>query len=121
MPEETIGRTRCSLCGSPGLQEFVQAGGRLYRRCRRCQATQMDPAGWLSRPEERTVYELHDNAVDDPGYRRFLNKLATPLLEQLPPACQGLDFGCGPGPALAAMLEARGHRVALYDPAFFPD
>lgn len=37
------------------------------------------------------------------------------------PGLQGLDFGCGPGPALAVMLEEQGMEVARYDPAFFPD
>jgi 2-polyprenyl-3-methyl-5-hydroxy-6-metoxy-1,4-benzoquinol methylase len=34
---------------------------------------------------------------------------------------KGLDFGCGPGPALAAMLSEQGYQMACYDPAYFPD
>lgn len=34
---------------------------------------------------------------------------------------KGLDFGCGPGPALAAVLSEAGHNMALYDPFFYPD
>ncbi len=34
---------------------------------------------------------------------------------------EGLDYGCGPGPALARILEEAGHRVCLYDPFFYPD
>ena len=33
----------------------------------------------------------------------------------------GLDYGCGPGPALAAMLEEAGLEMALYDPFFEAD
>ncbi|MGM0569506.1 class I SAM-dependent methyltransferase [Marinobacter sp.] len=118
---ELLARSHCSVCDSEGLRDFVVVGHRHYRRCPNCGATLMDPAGWLTEPEERAVYALHDNQLDDPGYRRFLDKLAGPLLERLPPVQQGLDFGCGPGPALASMLEESGHRVALYDPAFYPD
>lgn len=57
----------------------------------------------------------------DAAYRAFLNRAAGPLLERLPPARQGLDFGCGPGPALAIMLREAGHTVALFDPFFYPD
>jgi 2-polyprenyl-3-methyl-5-hydroxy-6-metoxy-1,4-benzoquinol methylase len=32
-----------------------------------------------------------------------------------------MDFGCGPGPALADMLERRGLQVALYDRFYHPD
>ncbi|MEO1019763.1 MAG: class I SAM-dependent methyltransferase, partial [Pseudomonadota bacterium] len=54
-------------------------------------------------------------------YRRFLAKLAGPLLTRLASGSSGLDYGCGPGPALAAMLREASHKVALYDPFFYPD
>jgi SAM-dependent methyltransferase len=50
-----------------------------------------------------------------------LTKLAEPLLARLPAASRILDYGCGPGPALAAMLREAGHRVSLYDPFFAAD
>ena len=59
--------------------------------------------------------------LQDPGDRRFLGRLAGPLAERLPPPAAGLDFGCGPGPALAAMLAERGYSVAVYDPFYAPD
>ncbi len=75
----------------------------------------------LAEDRERAVYELHENSESDPGYRRFLTKLAEPLLARMEPGACGLDFGCGPGPALAKMLEEAGLAVALYDPFFYPD
>ena len=116
-----VARDICGVCLGNTLTEFARVGDRVYRRCGQCQATVMDPEGWLSEQDEADVYRLHDNAVDDPGYRRFLNRLATPLSDRLAPGQQGLDFGCGPGPALAAMLEERGLAVDCYDPVFFPD
>ena len=79
----------------------------------------MDASCRLSPEQERDIYRLHDNDPSDPGYRKFLSKLTAPLLERLPPGASGLDFGCGPGPALAQMLEAEGMDVSLYDPYFF--
>ena len=64
----------------------------------------------------RAHYDSHQNAVDDPGYRRFLARLAVPLLERLAPGSRVLDYGRGPGPALARMLGEAGHDVRLYDP-----
>lgn len=59
--------------------------------------------------------------MSDAGYRRFLSRVADPLLTRLQPRSAGLDYGCGPGPALAAMLEEAGHAVTLYDPFYAPD
>lgn len=84
-------------------------------------ATFLDPAQRPARAAEHAQYRLHRNAVDAPGYRRFLQPLASALLHCLPAARAGLDFGCGPGPALAMMLREAGHAVALYDPLFAPD
>ncbi|MBD3640238.1 MAG: class I SAM-dependent methyltransferase [Marinobacter sp.] len=81
----------------------------------------MAPQSRLSADEERAIYELHENDPEDAGYRRFLSKLANPLTERLPPGAEGLDFGSGPGPALAGMLEEAGFSMALYDPFFHPD
>ena len=79
------------------------------------------PCAQLSADAEKAEYDLHRNSVDDPGYRRFLGRLAGPLLARLTTASQGLDFGCGPGPALAAMLREAGHQVRLYDCFYAPD
>ncbi|MEI4850515.1 class I SAM-dependent methyltransferase, partial [Klebsiella pneumoniae] len=38
----------------------------------------------------------------------------------LGPGARGLDFGCGPGPALATMLREAGMDMALFDPFFYP-
>lgn len=110
----------CPVCEQGRLREFRSLKSQRYLRCAVCQATVMDEACRLSPAEERGIYQLHDNDPTDPGYRTFLSKLTEPLLERLPPGASGLDFGCGPGPALASMLEAEGMTVSLYDPFFYP-
>ena len=110
----------CRVCLG-GARPFMTIQGSRYWRCRRCRATQLDAAQLPDAESERRHYLTHRNDPADAGYRRFLARLATPLLEVLDPASEGLDFGCGPGPALAAMLEAAGHRVRLYDPFFHLD
>ena len=49
----------------------------------------------------------------------FLSKLFKPLQGKLKDGAKGLDFGCGPGPALAEMFKEEGRQVDLYDPFFF--
>ncbi len=92
-----------------------------YWRCDRCALRFLDPAHHPDAATERAVYACHDNRVDDPRYRRFLARLADPLRARLPPGASGLDYGCGPGPALAALLTEAGHPTAIYDPVFAPD
>ena len=99
----------------------MHVDGRSYLRCDVCEATFMSPAQRPTADEERAEYLRHRNDPADPGYRHFLQRLSGPLLARLAPASAGLDFGCGPGPALAALLGAAGHVVSVYDPFFAPD
>ena len=105
----------CPLCGGPDAADFWLDSMRVYLRCRCCALVFVPPAYFLSAEREKAEYDLHQNEPGDPGYRRFLGRLAEPLLARLPAGASGLDFGCGPGPALAAMLREAGCRVALYD------
>lgn len=115
----------CPLCRSPETRPFVSVADpditRDYHRCGRCALTFLDPAQRLSPEAEKSHYDHHENDPANPGYRRFLAKLADPLKARLTPGSSGLDYGCGPGPALAHMLREAGHRVALYDPFYVPD
>ena len=111
----------CPVCETTSLSLFQVLDDKTYLRCALCHATVMAPECYLSQEEERAVYQLHDNQPEDAGYRRFLSKLVEPLLEQLPNGATGLDFGCGPGPALARMLGEAGFPMAVYDPFFAPD
>src|SRR5665648_225714 len=109
------GQHRCIVCGgafSAGL--FINVEGYSYWRCSVCRATFLDPAQRLSAEEEHARYRHHQNDPADKKYRRFLSKLADPLLQRLSPQAKGLDYGCGPGPALASMLGEAGHRVSLF-------
>lgn len=114
------GASPCIVCGTFSAIFFARVDNRDYSRCTTCRATFLHPAQRLSAQEEYTLYCEHRNDPEDKNYRRFLSKLADPLLLRLPPQAKGLDYGCGPGPALANMLREAGHRVALFDPYFFP-
>ncbi|MEX0583240.1 MAG: class I SAM-dependent methyltransferase [Sneathiella sp.] len=116
-----VAEAECPLCRLTGAELFLSIETRDYWRCGNCASRFLDPRQHPSRNTEYAHYLLHENHVDDPGYRRFLSKLAVSLLARLPAASEGLDYGCGPGPALAAMLGEAGHKMALYDPFFYPD
>ncbi|MDF2179741.1 class I SAM-dependent methyltransferase [Aliiglaciecola sp. CAU 1673] len=79
------------------------------------------PEDRLTAEEEKRLYDLHVNHPGDEGYLRFLSRLVSPLQARLGDQSHGLDFGCGPCPVLAMELETHGHKVAYFDPFYFPD
>jgi SAM-dependent methyltransferase len=117
----------CPVCrsGEPRPVPLLSVDGRDYWRCRTCAARFLDPRQRPLPDAEYAHYLTHQNHPDDPGYRQFLSKLADPLMSRLAEGAsepsRGLDYGCGPGPALAARLREAGHEMALYDPFFHPD
>ena len=112
---------RCPVCETEACLPFQTVGERDYWRCPTCVCTFLQPEQRPGPEAEQAEYRLHQNTPDQPGYRRFLQQLATPLLQRLNGPSEGLDYGCGPGPVLAAELREAGHSVALYDPFFQPD
>ncbi|MEH6568318.1 MAG: class I SAM-dependent methyltransferase [Halioglobus sp.] len=107
--------SHCPLCGEFDLPHFHRDRRREYRRCQACGLVVVPPKYYLDSALERAEYDKHQNNPEDAGYRCFLSRLAEPLLARIAPASSGLDFGCGPGPVLAQILEEAGHRMALYD------
>jgi hypothetical protein len=112
---------RCPLCRSDRWKPFHRDKVRPYLRCLQCELVFVPEPFWIDREAERATYDLHQNDSADPDYCRFLSRLSVPLLQRLAVPSTGLDFGCGPGPALSSLLEAHGHRVDLYDPFYYND
>lgn len=120
-PAEPGAPTRCPVCSSADPRPFLTVDGLAYWCCDTCEVRFLDPRRRPTTEAEFRHYLHHENDPADPAYRRFLSKLALPLLDRVSPGSCGLDYGCGPGPALAAMLSEAGHRIAIYDPFFHPE
>ena len=110
----------CPLCQASEGKPFDQ-DSRDYFRCPICQLVYVLPHQFLSPEEEESVYDHHENSVNDPSYRRFLGRLFVPLSQRLAPNSCGLDFGSGPGPTLSVMFEEAGHSMEIYDPLYAPE
>lgn len=111
----------CPLCGSGRTRHVARVQERAYHGCDDCRLTFMDPADRPDPVTERARYETHENDPADPRYRAFLDRLREPLMARLAAGAEGLDYGSGPGPALAPMLEEAGFAMTIYDPLFAPD
>ena len=109
----------CPRCASHRSYPLSVAGTR-YHRCLACELVWLDEADHLDEAAEKAVYDGHDNRVDDPRYRSFLMRAFGEVLARVPLPASGLDFGCGPGPALVAMGREAGYDMVGYD-KFYAD
>ncbi|MBS3799133.1 class I SAM-dependent methyltransferase [Pseudoalteromonas sp. T1lg75] len=116
----TMKAISCPLCDSAQISHYHQDKVRDYWQCADCALVFVAAYQHLSAADEKAIYDQHENDLNDEGYRRFLTRIFTPLNERLTMASSGLDFGCGPAPMLATMLQEQGHTVALYDLYYQP-
>ncbi len=108
----------CPLCHSADNTLFCRDNSREYWRCRICLLVFVPEKQHLTAAQEKAIYDLHENQPDDPGYRQFLSRLAIPISTRLTKGAYGLDYGCGPGPALPSMLIEQGFEMELFDPIY---
>jgi 2-polyprenyl-3-methyl-5-hydroxy-6-metoxy-1,4-benzoquinol methylase len=93
----------------------------VYWDCEGCGGLVMDISFRLDAAAEKARYELHNNDIHDPAYRQFLAPVSDFVCKAYSKSHLGLDYGCGPGPALAHVLKEKGFQVRLYDPFFYPE
>lgn len=76
-----------------------------YHRCPKCQLIHLDKSSKITFEEERTVYDLHENSLEDEGYvnyfLNFLDKGVLPFKQE----GELLDFGSGPEPVLIQLID----------------
>ncbi len=110
----------CRVCRSDDLRilDFEQR----YYYCNNCQAIFIEKKEIVRPEEEKERYMGHDNSHQNEGYvemfKDFLEVGVFPFIQDLNNV---LEFGCGPGPVLADLLEKEDYQVDKYDPYFFPD
>ncbi len=113
--------TLCPLCQSHSTHLFWSDNKRDYHQCAICDLVFVPLEYHLSSSQEKQEYDKHDNRIDDPGYLSFLARTYSPLMQRVKKKKQGLDFGCGPAPALAHYLSQHDRPTSVYDLYYFPD
>jgi 2-polyprenyl-3-methyl-5-hydroxy-6-metoxy-1,4-benzoquinol methylase len=111
---------RCPLC----LHTAEILGtyqNRTFYSCSICRGIFQSPQQLLSSEREHAQYLTHQNDIHDQGYRNFVMPLVDLITAEQHPKQRGLDYGAGPGPVVAQILQERGYRVTLYDPYFHPN
>jgi len=111
----------CPLCSSRQSTRYPRSRVRVFWRCLHCSLVFVDRHDYPDRETEKARYDQHCNSSMDSGYRKFLSALAIPLLSKVDAGAHGLDFGCGPGPALSQMLQEAGLFVDVFDFFYAPN
>ena len=111
----------CILCQENTVAYYHKDRHRYYLHCGSCDLVFVPNTFHLTAPEEKKIYDQHQNNAFDDGYRTFLSRLVNPLLLMLPDHSKGLDFGSGPGPTLSLMMSEAGHEMQIYDPFYAPN
>lgn len=94
-----------------------------YHICTHCGFISKDKEFHLSASDEFSLYELHENSIEDENYveffEQFLQYAVFPFAEANKEA---LDFGSGPLPVLAQLMERDyGYKYTIYDKFYAPD
>jgi 2-polyprenyl-3-methyl-5-hydroxy-6-metoxy-1,4-benzoquinol methylase len=109
--------TLCPLCESSQVLLFQQDP---FFRCGDCHLIFKDPGTRLSKSEEHKRYQTHQNSLENEGYVKFLAPVLAETQKHVPDRARILDYGCGPGPVLAELLQRQGYKTFRYDPFFYP-
>ena len=114
---------QCKICKSESLEHIViEKRNENYYACEVCEFIFKDENEIITIEDEKEVYSHHENNFESEGYVKmfedFLEKAVFPFVNTTGDA---LDYGCGPGPVLAKILENNDWNVKTYDPIFESD
>ncbi|MDY0288719.1 MAG: class I SAM-dependent methyltransferase [Sphaerochaeta sp.] len=112
----------CRLCTTQ-TRTIIHPVRGVYHLCPRCELISLDAALHPSEDEAFKEYCLHENSSEDPRYvayfRSFIEEAVLPFA---PKGRTALDFGSGPSPVLATLLDGQyGYRTDCYDLFFSPE
>jgi 2-polyprenyl-3-methyl-5-hydroxy-6-metoxy-1,4-benzoquinol methylase len=111
----------CKICNKKTKNHFDSQMQWDFYYCKECEFFFKDSKHYLESEEEKKVYNNHNNTIEAPGYVEmfevFMQNTFKPYLKSIKNV---LEFGCGPGPVLATLLEQKGLHVSRYDKFYFP-
>jgi hypothetical protein len=113
----------CPLCAEVNhLSPVSGLGNRLYHFCSMCKLIHCELKFHLSFDEEKKRYDLHNNNFGDEGYEQFLFRSVQQLTYHTEIKGKILDYGCGPNPVLAKIIQDKFQiHVDYYDPIYYPN
>ena len=111
----------CNICGEKvvnGINVSNRRWEKLYHHCENCDFIFIDEKYILSSSEELDRYKTHNNNVGDPVYEAYFEKFISYAFDGVENVEKILDYGSGPEPVLANVLQKKGYMVDIYDKYF---
>ncbi|MBS3811395.1 MAG: class I SAM-dependent methyltransferase [Halanaerobiales bacterium] len=113
-------KTHCILCESEDLS-LINLEDKYYY-CNQCGLIFIERDALPNKKTELKNYQKHENTHDNDGYvNMFEDFYETLIKEHIDGIKNVLEYGCGPGPVLADILQNKGLDCVKYDPFFFPE
>lgn len=119
-PEPLI-KTCPLCCNTKDFSTLTGINEKPYYLCPACYLIHAEKKDLPTLSKEKERYLQHNNSIEEAGYIKFLYRAIKPTLPHLHSRMQGLDYGCGPVPVLAQLMQREGFNCRYYDPLFFPD
>ena len=113
---------QCKICNGNTQTVIHEKFGTFYW-CDDCGFIFKDSKDYVSSKEELKIYNTHQNSIDDQRYvdyfKRFIDEAIMPTGMKFK---SGFDFGSGPSPVLATILQ-RDYQIPMdiYDLNFAPE
>jgi len=112
---------KCHICHRPTSDFRDEKSNIKYYYCRECAYFFKDPTTYQSMAVQKERYDLHENDVDNPGYRAYFERFLSFVLPLTGKPRTALDFGCGRSKLLASLLNDHGILCDSYDPIYYPE
>ncbi|NOX15806.1 MAG: class I SAM-dependent methyltransferase [Epsilonproteobacteria bacterium] len=114
---------RCKVCDNTTKTLEDKAQKKIYHYCPNCQAIILDKSFIVDKNRENSQYNNHNNSFESSGYVKMFEDYLDYFWGDLKKHNKqnSLDFGSGPGPVLAQILQNRGINADIYDKFYQPN
>ena len=111
---------KCLICNHETYVLEDKQFNIIYFRCRNCGFIHEDERFVVSSEKEKSIYELHNNSIDDKGYVKMFNDFIDTFIK-FTTGKEMLDFGSGPEAVFAELMKRRQFNVTIYDLFYYKD
>jgi len=109
-------KKECPLCNSQA--KLFYKDKQTYFKCDNCFGIFVDTLELPDSKVEKERYELHNDDVNNDGYRNFVAPLTSAIINDFTIEHKGLDFGAGTSRIISSILKESNYNILDYDPYF---